>query len=272
MWRGKKRGFVSRHSCDQSFLSGTDFLLPSLAPCVVKLLALKSGKRSCRKGGGHVVWEASSCSPGLGHDVWFHVLCGLESAVQLRGQKEAVLIVSWEIQISNHYVRTPETNKMLIVPQCRKRREEGSWACHHVPVGLRWVVSSDLCCNTLPQLAPGLRQFPWPGTLTAEAEEPRTCGPTCASDWGPQALLLSCSLILAPLRPLGLMPHSICSIFSFGCIPLCCLSSSPKSPGRAPTCLERRRLGHRWHRGALARQQVALFPWISSSPMTRQDP
>uniref|UniRef100_A0ABI7YSM0 Glutaredoxin-like protein n=1 Tax=Felis catus TaxID=9685 RepID=A0ABI7YSM0_FELCA len=49
------------------------------------------------------------------------------------------------------------------------------------------------------------------------------------------------------------MPHSICSIFSFGCIPLCCLSSSPKSPGRAPTCLERRRLGHRvkmlWFQG-----------------------
>lgn len=99
------------------------------------------------------------------------------------------------------------------------------------------VASSDLYRNILPQLAPRHRQFPWLGTLTAEAAELSTCGPTRVRDGGPHSLPLFYSLILALLRPLGLMPHSICSIFSFSCIPLCCPSLSHKIPGWAPTCL-----------------------------------
>lgn len=35
----------------------------------------------------------------------------------------------------------------------------------------RWVVGLDLCCDILSQLAPPLRQSPWPGPLAAEATE-----------------------------------------------------------------------------------------------------
>lgn len=57
---------MGTHVISQSFLD-SDSLLASLVPCVEKLLALKSGRRSCRVG----VWykELLLAHPGLGHGI-----------------------------------------------------------------------------------------------------------------------------------------------------------------------------------------------------------
>lgn len=102
------------------------------------------------------------------------------------------------------------------------------------PIG-GWLAQG-LCCNILSELAPPPRQFPWPDTLTAEAEVLEKYLRSHSCQWlrallqaepsTPHSLILFYSLILALLSPLESTPQSICSIFGFDCIPICCLSLS----------------------------------------------